>query len=330
MSKNALVCVGSPFQTLCAVDALSYFDIDSYDFIVIDDGTRLFQIENFLNLKGIVYKVIPFHVSTCISLKRIVGLFNIWSGKYDYLFMGDYRLTGNRLECIPYVKYGGKVFFLDDGTYIVDLANSTIKTTLITKIRNSLFDFICKIRSISWRNFYTIYANNITLEGFNVVENKFKSLQTKCCNLSNDVYFIGTNPLGEGVSYCRFLDIDYKEYLSKLSDVLEDIKLRNKTGEIYYIPHGRDFTNETKEVCNRLGIIYKKCNMCIEMEFATLNALPSIIVGFGSTALFTLRRMCPNTNIINLHILGKNKKANFIYMKIADLYSKVGITNQII
>ena len=45
--KSALLCIGFPFQSLCAVEAISYFKIEKYDFIVIDDGARSSQIENY-------------------------------------------------------------------------------------------------------------------------------------------------------------------------------------------------------------------------------------------------------------------------------------------
>lgn len=327
--KSALFCIGSPFQALCAVEAISYFNIKKYNFIVIDDGARLSQIEYYLKYKGIKYKVIPFHVSAINSFIRIIGLVNFWSGNYDYLFMGDFRLTGNRLECITSVKKRGKVFFLDDGNYVVDLANGTIKSSVITKIRNYLFDLFCRIRHISWRNFYTIYAKDVKLNGFNVIDNKFQSLQSKSCDLSNDIYFIGTNPIGEG-GYCDYLGIDYNIYLNTLFDTLKDLKTKSGAGDVYYIPHGRDLTNETQEICKRIGVIYKKCDMCIEMEIARLIKMPSEIVGFGSSALFTLNRMCPNTHIINLHIRGKNAKTDKLYCQIDDMYNKVGISNQII
>lgn len=327
--KSALFCIGSPFQSLCAVEAMSYFKIEKYDFIVIDDGARLSQIEYFLKSKGVTYSVIPFHVSAYKSIIRVLRLLNLWSGKYDYLFMGDYRLTGNRLECIQYVKNGGKVYFLDDGNYVVNFAQGSIILSQISNIRNKLFGFFCKIRRITWKNFYTIYAKDIDLPGYNIVENNFKSLQTKSKSLSDDVYFIGTNPKGEG-GYCDYLGIDYDVYLKTVSDILIELKEKNKTGKVYYIPHGRDLTNETKVICNRLGVIYKTCNVCIEMEIATMMYLPATILGFGSSALFTLHRMCPNTNIINLHIRGKNAKADKVYSQIDDMYNKVGISNQII
>ena len=42
---EALICIGSPLQAICAVEAIAAYHIDKYKFFVINEGTRFYQIK---------------------------------------------------------------------------------------------------------------------------------------------------------------------------------------------------------------------------------------------------------------------------------------------
>lgn len=326
---SALICIGSPLQALCAVEALQYFEITQYEIKVIDDGARLSQIENYLKGKRLEYSVVPFHVSSMESVRRIFNVLNFYSGKYDYLLMGDYRLIGYRLCYLPYIKNGGKIVFLDDGSYIVSLANGNLPETTTTKLRNKISETICRLRCISCKNLYTIYAKDISMAGYNIIENRFFTIKAKNDIIGNDTYVIGTNPLGKG-GYCTYLGVDYESYKSKLYDFLVETKRKSGKGDVYYIPHGRDLSQETMDICERADVKYQKCHVCVEMFVTTLDSLPKRIIGFGSSALYTLHYISPKSEIINVLIPGTIKSSMQEYENIGIMYAKVGILNKII
>lgn len=323
---NALICVGSPLQAICAVEAISEYNIENYRLLVIDDGTRIGQIERFLNKEKIEYTVIPYHVSLWKNICRLIGLFNPFKGKYDYLIMGDYRLTGNRIECIPLIKYRGKIIYLDDGSYIVSWSKGLIEEKSITKLRNRLMEMACEIRGISYKNIFTMFSKDIQMPGYNIQENLLTQLQISSDSIGHEVFFIGTNPLGEG-GYCTFMGIDFSHYLEVLKRMLSDIREKNKDARIIYIPHGRDISEETRDICNELGIEYKKMPVCIELYVLTLKTSPKEIWGFGSTALYTLRRLCPGSELVNITIEGTIENSVEQYKELADIYEKNGINN---
>ena len=320
-NTNALICIGSPLQAICAVEAISAYQINNYDFRVIDDGTRLGQIEKFLNKKNIKYRVIPFHVSAWKNICRLIGAFNPFLGKYDFLFIGDYRLTGNRMESIPLLKIGGNIVFLDDGSYIVNWSRGLLKQTFIVKFRNLLMNFVCELRKISYKNVFTIFASDIKMEGFKIRENRMESLSLSQKPLGDIVYFIGTNPS----SYCSSLGIKHQVYFDKLRKILHDIRSLNLNKEIVYIPHGRDNTTETVEICKDENIRYQKLSVCIELFVLNLNICPTEILGLGSSALYTLKTMCPNSMITNILMKGSSDSAYDQYCGIAKVYEHKGI-----
>ena len=325
---DALICIGSPLQAICAVEAIREYRIEKYKLFVIDDGTRLNQIKRFLDDKGMEYSVIPFHVPSWKNILRMVGCFNPFRGTYDYLLMGDYRLTGYRMEYLPLVKNGGKIVFLDDGSYIVSWAKGLIEEKGITKLRNKMMETVCKFRGISHNNIFTMFAKDIQMPDYNIKENHLTQLQMSEDTISNDIYFIGTNPnpLGEG-GYCPFMEIDFSYYLSVLENLLSKLQRCNPHSRIIYIPHGRDVSEETKDICERLNITYMKIPTCVELFVLSLGCCPKEIWGFSSTALYTLRRLCGRTRIYNVIIKGANSNAFEQYREIAAIYSHNNMEN---
>lgn len=320
---SALICVGSPLQAICMVEAISEYSIDTYRLLVIDDGTRLGQIEYFLNKERLVFTVIPYHVSSWKNIIRLIGLFNPFKGKYDYLIMGDYRLTGNKIEYIPFIKNHGQIIYLDDGSYIISLSKGLMKETAVTKVRNRLIGLVCKHRGIINNNLFTIFSKDLCFKGFSVKENCLRHFQKRSISLGNDIYFVGTNPVG----YCTFLGIDYYHYLDVLRSILLEILQNNPEVHIVYVPHGRDVSNETIDICKQLNIEYKRLSICIELFMLSLDRCPKEIWGVGSSALYTLRRLFNDTIIKNVTIQGTNCNSLREYKEIADVYEKNDIEN---
>jgi hypothetical protein len=240
--------------------------------------------------------------------------------------MGDYRLTGHKMEYVPLIKNGGKILYLDDGSYIISWSKGLIVEKKITKLRNWLMGIVCRLRRISDRNIFTVFAKDIDMPNYNIKENRLTQLQMSSAPTSDDIYIIGTNPVGEG-GYCAFLGIEISHYYDVLRENLTETRKKNKNSHIVYIPHGRDFSEETKTICKELKIEYKKLPVCIELYILSLQRRPKEIWGFGSTALYTLQRLCPKTRLTNITINGTVDNAVEQYREIAHLYGKNGIKN---
>lgn len=322
--KNALICIASPLQAICAVEAISVYEIDKYELFVIGESTRLSQMEIFLNERDIVYTVIPYHVSLWKNLARMIGLLNPFRGKYDMLLMGDYRLTSNRMEYVPLVKSGGEIVYLDDGAYIIGWSKGLMLETKITKLRNWLMDKVCGLRRISDKNIFTMFSRDVVMHDYLVRENTLSQFQLSSTTQGNEIYFIGTNPIGKD-GYCMYMGIDYAHYLNVIEKVLTEIALVHPHAHIMYIPHGRDRSKETVEICNRLNVEYRPLSECVELYVLSQNKYPMEVWGVGSTALYTLRYLCRDTKVVNVLIQGSNSNSLEEYRGISDIYTRNNI-----
>lgn len=323
---DALICIGSPLQAICAVEAIAEYKIDQYEFFVIDDGVRLSQIKKFLDERTIVYTVVPYHIPLWKNILRVINVVNPFIGQYDLLLMGDYRLSSNRMEYVPLVKNGGKIVYLDDGTYIVGWAKGLLVETRITRIRNRIMDIVCGLRGISYKNLFTMFANDITMHGYSVRNNTLSQLQMFSKTIGDDIFFIGTTPLGAS-GYCTHMGIDYDYYLKVLDRLLFDIRRCNPKRHIIYVPHGRDTSKETLNICKRLRIEYERLPECVELYALSAKNNPKEIWGFGSTALYTLCKLCKGTKITNVIIQGTNSNSLEEYRWLSIIYSQNNINN---
>lgn len=324
--KSALFCIGSPLQAICAIEAIRYFSIQTYQVKVIDDGARLEQIENFLKQHKIKYDVVAFHSSKLLNILRILALFFLFKGTFDYLILGDFRLIGKRIQYLPLLKRTGNIIYLDDGNYVVDLVSGKMSFSGFNSFRLKIIKCYTKLRRIEDYNLFTIFVNDIITSKckFKIIKNELKFLSCISKRFSDDIYVIGTNPIGEG-GYCRDIRIEYKAYLDKVSSFLINVA-KNAKGQVFYIPHGRDITLDVKATCERLGIRYVRPSICVELFLLSEDAAPKVIYGFGSTSLYLLRFLFPNVTIVNLTMHSKLGEKT-VYDSIASLYETKGINN---
>lgn len=66
MKKSAIICVASPLQALCAIEAIKHFKIENYRLYVVNDNISLSNIVEVLGEK--------IHTKYCLSKRS--GFFN--------------------------------------------------------------------------------------------------------------------------------------------------------------------------------------------------------------------------------------------------------------
>lgn len=66
MVQSAIICVASPLQALCAIEAIKHFKIENYRLYVVNDYMSL------SNIVGVLGKI--FHTKYCLSKRS--GIFN--------------------------------------------------------------------------------------------------------------------------------------------------------------------------------------------------------------------------------------------------------------
>lgn len=285
MNDKSLFIINSPFQALCAFEAIYFFKEPDPEFFVFNCDDSKNKIVKLLDQKGYESKIIPF-VGTK-QLLKVLGKFE----HYSRIYIGDYFSYPQYLIAVTLAKRKSLFVYLDDGTATLDLLPSTdrkrysglSKRALSYRMLNAKVS-LKQIKTL----FYSIF--DITKETrLNTVKNNFTLLSSETSSLAkNGVYIIGTNS-----SVISFKDETYEELLIKLID---NIKCRFPDSPIYYCPHRRD-TNNYDGLLEERSVNLFRTEISVEVDFVTNKINPLLIVGFASTALITLKMIYPSCSV---------------------------------
>lgn len=83
MVQSAIICVASPLQALCAIEAIKHFKIENYRLYVVNDYMSLSNIVGVLG-KNISYEVLPFKTKWYLQLYFMILCLFSSHGDIDY------------------------------------------------------------------------------------------------------------------------------------------------------------------------------------------------------------------------------------------------------
>lgn len=319
-SVPSLFIVTSPFQALCAMEAIETMNIEKYRFVACVFGdSRDKQLYTFLDERKVSYDVFDFvgkkYYSVCLY-----PLVSKLRGKYHRAFLGEPDNNFQRHIAYMLLEKDSDIAFLDDGTRNIPLLKGYRRR--INKY--AFIEFVIrKILNINLSNsFFTLFSD-IAIPKFACRRNEFKHVGMRHCdNKKRGVYFIGTN----STMYCKKLGISLDSYFRTLSSQLELLLSKHHDQPFFFIPHGRDLNENIKNVCRQLGINYVPVSKTVELYIMDQEYCPYAIYAHTSTALFNLKLLFPNTNIYNLFCI-KNTKGKYYedYLMYSDYFEKHGI-----
>lgn len=323
--NNAIFFIRSPFQMLCAINALQTFNVNG-DFIIIKEaGDRYLQVENMAKMNGLSYKITGPQEMPMLDkyLAVLKYAFQNKSDKvYDYVFVGDFRNINTTAYAMSFANKGAKLIYLDDGSNMIPLLQNQHRWTSVEKFKRLLNKILFMKKRIQGVCYYTIYSD-IHNNKYNIVPNDMSHIANKA-RQDSVVLFIGTS----SDVYCRSLGIEKDRYLKICRQLFRSIHLNNPGTHILYIPHGRENMQKVFDLCYEENIEVKKLDICIEY-YLTLNGIkPYLVAGFGSNALFTIKKMFPETQVVNFFIKGNDKKAYEEYDNISKYYEANGIITE--
>lgn len=308
-TNKTAVIIMSPFQALCALEALYEYPSGTPDFYTIEDKQNIGKIRLLLRDFGHEINIIP---QSSNILMWIVN--NIKRRKYDRIIVGDFFAFPLLILTSIIAKWKAKVIYVDDGNTTLLIKPNKLPNS-IHNFKWKLFLFLLKLKSVT-KSFYTFFPIE-KFESMPVTQHSFKhvfDMFDKSIRLSG-VYVIGTNTSA--------LDIDTEQYKLILRQIL---RYYQDTEKVYYCPHRRDVNIYTK-YCNNIGIELFDTKVSVEYDFMRKKLYPHIIIGFGSTALYTLRKMFPLSVIYNVNIEMNKIRDKEIYKYIADFLEKEGVNN---
>ena len=277
---NSIALISSPFQLLGLKELLTEdneIKAQIYTIVNTDKDSSLDQILNvakYLNLE-----IEKKYIVKKRGLQYFRLIFSFLTKKYNYLILGAY--FNSVFYLISRLCSYKNLIFLDDG----------LETVLINKMDPAKESIISKFFNWKYKRskHFTIFSNSID----NIFgQNKFISLQSKFYNRSvnEEVFVLGGNFVEAGM-------ISSKNYLKHI----QKIKNQFKSKKIVYIPHRK----EIKLNYEKYDIDILITDSCFEIYLAKLEYLPSVIISFFSTALYTSKLILsnyPKVKILNYHI----------------------------
>lgn len=319
-NRSVIIIVGTPFQALCAIEAIKRFNIHNYKIYVweyVNDNRRT---QTFCILSHFDIEATPIIATRFTWLKHFVK--DIWTKKsYDYAILGDVSTQDYRIYVLGKLKQASPILYLDDGSASIAVFQG------LKSIGGGLFPykkcidkFVSLIKKLNNpRKFFTIF-HDIPTQRYTLIANNFSHISSLQKNIpvENEYIFIGTSPQ----AYIKVYDITLEEYKQMAIKLLKQIK--HQYQKVTYIPHGRDYDNILAPLCQENGIAYMRINVCIELHLLQRNTIISAVGGFTSTALFTIKKIFPKTMVYN-YLPNKKSAYSNIYEQISEYYQKHGI-----
>lgn len=331
--QSTLFYVSSPFQILCALEAIHYYNISQYHFFLgITGDIRDKQMIILLNQLNISYTLFPLDkITNKLRISIILdSFFKKSNRKYNQVFIGNYYVLDFYIHSFQFLNKKSNIIYLDDGTNTINILKGEIETNIKFKIFKTIISFCVFLKGINRCKFYFTIFSDIKTKHFKCFENKFSFLEkNKQQNPPSDIFFIGTNVKG----YCSELNISINDFLNKLEAIFNNLTQNAKKEKIIYIPHGRDSNGSIRKLCIRYGIEYRRLDVAIEYYMFKENKNPKSVYGFTSTALFNLKKMYNDTFVCNICLKGNNPYYNRVYKTITEYYTQHGIslyTNKIL
>lgn len=327
--------IGSPFQLLCAWNAIEEFEIEDYKIVLllVRNSIRNQQVYGMLQSRGMDYEVYyadDFKVTDVVSGK-IKGS----ARRYDRIMTGEILYLPNLAICGLFASASSTVVYMDDGAASIrvltghTVSNNKLmaflkKTHILKNPHKATQDIITKYWSQvglrDYKFYYTIYSDIKTCR-FITFPNKFDKLYPSLIKKEEKaVLIIGAHT----IDYSKVTNIPILEYEGILWRKLREVRQKHPQERIIYIPHGRDDHEVISQMCDILNIEFNRIDRAIEY-YAMCSPLEfTYIYGFSSTAHYTLK-LLTKAHVTCWLIMNRLNISRYTIMEIADYYKKQGV-----
>ncbi len=286
--KNIFI-VSSPMQL---INLIEYKNLNNHNLKNFKNKKFFFGYTNSneIDIMRSINRSINYNENEIVELKNnihiVIVLFIIKIRAITYrlnlLIIGDY----NNYLFNQFYKISKKVIILDDGTNIFNF-NKFFK---LDKANTEIFTMFEK------KQFNNIQTN----------ENKYQYLKSKLkkLNVTKSLFILGS----AGIE---------KKFISpkKYAKILKTVKMKYKNYKIYYFPHPK----EQKKNLQKLSFLnILNPGTTIEIYLIKKNLKPSLIIGFNSTAFFSLKKIFgKKIKLLNYNFLKYPKKQKEFFSKIS-------------
>ena len=322
---STIFCLsGSPFQAMCMIEAINTFHIKDFKVLLClshSELPRKQQMIELLDRNGIGHEVesIDFKITKVERLKAFLPNRN----KYKLAFIGDCNNELLIFKAFRYISDNGTIAYLDDGIATIQFYNGLCQ--LNSKL-HLYYNIICKLRNINFdQYFYTIYRDLNDNKHISIINNfDYFSRKNSEHKPITKIIVLGTCT----DDFCRMEQIDTSTFLEEQQALIKDIQNRYSNDEIIFVPHGRDGYSKPRHDCLQLGVSYYPTAVSVELFLLNASFVPKAVFGFTSSALYNLRLLMPETEIINVTFSGNTPQNDRIEIT-SQYYSRFGIKHEI-
>jgi len=326
-SDYALFIISTPFQALCAVEALHYYNInlDHADFVIINgkSATVNSQSEIILNLNNIYScKTIIYSSFRKLLLRSSIDIKEMsLNANYGFVFVGDFFNPLQKTFITSFITNRTKIIYLDDGSSSIkslEWKNSYHKSRSINGLfKRAFIDLYFHKNKFKNVEYFTIFDK--INSPFKININTFKNLRSKIV----DKQPIGCYILGSSIYLIGIIQPDdYYKYLEK---IISHARKKYPEQIIYYCPHRVEKDQHINQILKNFNLSLYKTKYTIEADMVLEENLPRAVYSFGSTASYSLKILFPEVSSHAVKLNFKNDKIRKIYTDIYKIYSKKGI-----
>lgn len=334
--------VDSPLQILCAAEAILEFEIDEYILVVgiETNDSRTAQVMEMLQTLQLKNRTVVFDnvdqlYQDLLTHKGIRLEQNVVT--YQRVMIGNFYALDQRALGVRYASNDSVIVYLDDGCGTISMLYNVLggieKPTDWTRRKywyhNEYKPYMDTMKQLNhvWAqsgvhdyNFlYSLYYYTPNPR-ICIYPNKLTNLKTLFYNPNkeNAVYIIGPSIKSHASG------LKPEEFEAIIWTKLVQLKQLYPQSSIYYIPHGRDVDENIPHFCQALDIQYLRLSCAAECYFLTKGIKPNAIYGFGSSALWTLKMISPDSDVFNWLVDNHSAPVWPAYLRNAKYYEKYG------
>ncbi len=303
--KDAILLVATPFQLLCALEAIFYFKLRNYFLLIKASSAH--------NEQQLLYLLEKFEINDFYVLRKVAGgtfwkfielYFRLKKTWFRYGFIGE---NGTAFRALCFSLKPESLYMLDDGVATFEAQRDIYKPSLaylwrsrFGKLRSYRYAMVGMTlkqpKNIGF--FSTILSKSI--QGEELIKHKFENIIKFCKNnvgkfefphARSPVVFVDT-PLYE----TRYLtQVDCKRvYEYALGSF-------GYEGRLALRPHRSQNEGELRKFLDAEGFMLLPNLRPIEVDYI-LTGAPRLIIGTVTTALLTLKKLFPMLRVIALDI----------------------------
>lgn len=318
--QKSLIIISSPFQAICAIEAINNFNIKDFEIIILYGRTKA---EN--ETCKVVLDTYNYKYTELTFPSYLYGIKYLYSNKgkgtnYSTIILGDFFNLDQRLLAAHFISDRSQLIYVDDGASSFRIFDQlTVENKIKWKTKQFIPNFILNIKHCKRKTLFSIF--DLTLKkGWNTYPNNLTFLKSQRNSQKvSGIYIVGTNTsIIEPI-----LRNPFTSYLEKTVSYLRNSYPNKK---IYYYPHRRDKNNKViNAFLEKEDVHIINTEFTIEIDLILKGADPQVVIGFGSTALYTLKKIFEKSNMISISLETTSEMMNESFNRISEKYKNEGI-----